>query len=584
MLQLGVLWMVDLSIKSVKAEKKSFLDGIGNRILALVGVTFLLGTVGVTIFFTQDQEKAILSQHERSLLVLTHTVGSGLQTIMQSGSADIAESYIADIKNVKELEEIVILRIDGKEAFKDNVTIDAVNKRMGVDEFPKREILAGFVATGTTLASVEKAAQTKASQTVVTVQGKKNDSQLTVFYPIPNEESCTVCHGEEQQIRGVLQITNSMQQAYDEVDSMRQRILEIQLIALFMVLSIVFWKFRLYVISPIERLNASMQAMASGNIGLQAEVEGCCEFRTMASCFNLMSHELARTHMGLQSERDKLTTIILGAREGIIATDKNENIVLINPAAERLLGQDGATLREKGFRKIIDDPTFFTAVLEKGAGLPVPDIIFYNDRMLQIQATTIYSNDREMVGSAALLRDVTQEKRLEKELRHLSNTDALTNLYNRRRFDIVLEEEYRRAMRYGLVMGLLLFDVDHFKKFNDTHGHDQGDRVLQAIGEVMNSHFREIDHPCRYGGEEFCAVLPSTGFEGVEIAAERLREKIETMRVDGLQVTISIGVAIYPDSGSEKPEQLLKMADEALYKAKEGGRNQVCFAPHVAVK
>jgi hypothetical protein len=88
-------------------KKQGFFDGIGNRILALVGVTFLIGTIGVTVFFTSEQERTILDQNERSLNILTHTVGSGLQTIMQSGSAEIAESYIDDIKEVRDISLIV---------------------------------------------------------------------------------------------------------------------------------------------------------------------------------------------------------------------------------------------------------------------------------------------------------------------------------------------------------------------------------------------------------------------------------------------------------------------------------------------
>ncbi|MBF0455949.1 MAG: diguanylate cyclase [Magnetococcales bacterium] len=559
-------------------QERGFLDRIGNRILALVGTTFLLGTVGVTILFTQDLERTILSQHERSLNILTETVGSGLQTIMQSGSAEIAESYVEDIKQVKDLSQIRILRTDGREAFIDNETILHVNKLMGGEVYSNRDVITGTTSSPSELEKIRLAVEKKQNQTLSTTHPENGDAQLTVFYPIPNLEECMSCHGEDHAVRGILEVTTSMQQAKEEISAMRTRIILVQLGALLLILTIIFKRIHHYVVKPIERLNQSMQAMTDGAIEQKADVEGSSEFRMMAVCFNKMSSELARTHSGLQDERDKLTTIILSAKEGIIVTDKNEQIVLVNPSAERLLGKDMDEICQSGFRNILNDPEHLAAIMKKDVQ-SVPDIIVFNSRMLQIQATTIFSNDQEMVGSAALIRDVTQEKELERELRHLSNTDALTGLFNRRRFDMVLDEEYRRAKRYNLMLGLLLFDVDHFKKFNDTYGHDQGDRVLQAIGKVMNCHFRDIDHPCRYGGEEFCAVLPSTGLEGVEIAAERLREKIEEMRVDELQVTISIGVAIYPDSGSKNPEQLLKMADDALYQAKEKGRNQVRFAP-----
>ncbi|MBF0447457.1 MAG: diguanylate cyclase [Magnetococcales bacterium] len=559
--------------------KIGFFDKIGSRILVLVGITFLAGTVGVTLYFTQYQERSILLQHVRSLNILTQSVGSGLNTIMQSGSAEIAESYVEDIQQVKGLRQMRILRKNGLEAFKDNKTIAEVNQLMGGEQYsPRTQELPSEPTTPTELASILKAVESGESQTHSSIDEKTGESLLSVFYPIPNGESCTLCHGEDHKVRGVLEITTSMQKAHEEIRAMRKQIVTIQITVLVFILSIVFWKIHRFVVRPIEQLSRAMQRMTEGEIHQQAHENGCCEFRLMASCFNIMSQELAKTHNGLQSERDKLTTIILSAKEGIVVTDRTEQVVLVNPAAERLLGKDMDTICQEGFVNILNDPEHLKAIMAKGTSSPVPDIIVFNGRMLQIQATTIYSASQEVVGSAALIRDVTQEKKLENELRHLSNTDALTGLFNRRRFDIVLDEEFRRARRYDLVLGLLLFDVDHFKKFNDTHGHDQGDRVLQAIGKVMNSHFRDIDHPCRYGGEEFCAVLPSTGEEGVEVAAERLREKIEAMRVDGLQVTISIGVAIYPLSGTKSPEQLLKLADNALYRAKERGRNQVCIS------
>ncbi|MBF0194765.1 MAG: diguanylate cyclase [Magnetococcales bacterium] len=569
--------MKDQKIGTEKLNKHGFLDGIGNRLLSLIGLTFLLGTVGIAIFFAHDQEKMILSNHERSLTLLTHTVGSGLQTIMQSGSAEIAESYIEDIKQIKDLGNIRILRTDGVQAFTDNKSIKQVNEIMGEEQYPEREILSGLKYSVSELSTLKEVVASGQSKSVLAQE--EGHTMMTVFYPIPNAEDCAVCHGTENEIRGVLEITTSMQQAQNEIQSMRIRILLIQLTVLVVILTVVFKKIRQYVVLPIEDLSSSMVAMTQGHIRQEADVDGCCEFRMMAACFNEMSEELARTYSGLQNERDKLTTIILGAREGIVVTDRSEEIVLVNPAAERLLGKSGPELRANGFRNLIDNPDHFSAILEDDLK-SVPDIVVFKGRMLQIQATTIFSNEKSMVGSAALIRDVTQEKKLENELRYLSTTDALTKLFNRRHFDVVLDEEFKRAKRYGLVLGLLLFDVDHFKKFNDTHGHDQGDRVLQAIGRVMNGHFRDIDHPCRYGGEEFCAVLPSTGLEGVANVAERLREKISDMRVDGLQVQISIGVSIFPNSGAKNPDELLKMADEALYDAKRQGRNRVCFAPN----
>ncbi|MBC8414624.1 GGDEF domain-containing protein, partial [bacterium] len=193
-----------------------------------------------------------------------------------------------------------------------------------------------------------------------------------------------------------------------------------------------------------------------------------------------------------------------------------------------------------------------------------------------LSASRILSKDGTLIGSAALFRDVTEETRLTNELLLLSTTDGLTGLYNRRYLNESLGKELGRARRYTLDFSIIMFDVDHFKKFNDVYGHETGDRVLKMLGNVMIKTFRDIDICCRYGGEEFLIILPSTNLENAKISAERLRVAVETTSIDDLSVTISIGIASYPETDTRSIDEFIKKADLALYKAKEGGRNRVC--------
>ena len=123
-----------------------------------------------------------------------------------------------------------------------------------------------------------------------------------------------------------------------------------------------------------------------------------------------------------------------------------------------------------------------------------------------------------------------------------------------------------------------MLDVDHFKHFNDEHGHDQGDRVLQHLGRILKMSFRNTDYPCRYGGEEFCIILPNTYVSGGKTAAENLCKSVANQPIDGLRVTISIGVSCYPECKTDTPDTLIKTADNALYVAKREGRNRVVIA------
>ena len=183
------------------------------------------------------------------------------------------------------------------------------------------------------------------------------------------------------------------------------------------------------------------------------------------------------------------------------------------------------------------------------------------------------------------MRDVTEETRLATELKRLAVTDGLTGLYNRRHFDEIMESEFKRARRYKTHFSVILLDVDHFKKFNDTYGHDCGDRVLKAIGAVLRDvaarqwpelkvHASKVGIACRYGGEELTIVLPELSRAEAAIVAETARREIASLSVDGMQVTASLGVAAYSESHQQASDMVVS-ADEALYRAKEAGRNCV---------
>jgi diguanylate cyclase (GGDEF)-like protein len=166
--------------------------------------------------------------------------------------------------------------------------------------------------------------------------------------------------------------------------------------------------------------------------------------------------------------------------------------------------------------------------------------------------------------------------------RRLASTDGLTDLCNHRTFQERLLQEVNRANRYNRPLSLLMIDVDHFKLYNDTFGHPQGDLVLQDIARLLKESSRTSDTVARYGGEEFALVLPETDHVSAEKLANRLREQVEQHHFPGQErmpegtLTVSIGVAMHTFTGTK--EALLRAADAALYTAKRAGRNRVCVA------
>jgi diguanylate cyclase (GGDEF)-like protein len=168
---------------------------------------------------------------------------------------------------------------------------------------------------------------------------------------------------------------------------------------------------------------------------------------------------------------------------------------------------------------------------------------------------------------------------LRERLRDQSIRDPLTGLHNRRYLEESFAQELARARRGKRPLAVFMLDVDHFKKFNDAHGHEAGDAVLQALGRELRGNCRDGDIVCRFGGEEFTVILPDTPVEGGRIWAERLMRKVHAMQVKAGAtvlpgVTVSMGLAIYPEHG-EDTETLLQAADLALYDAKRAGRDRL---------
>lgn len=247
------------------------------------------------------------------------------------------------------------------------------------------------------------------------------------------------------------------------------------------------------------------------------------------------------------------------------------------------------------------DPLFddVRAVWAK-SGIPVPtlSVIALPFRMREERCGVLYL--RTVQGEASLGRDDAQfadtvikaavaaiEKAHDFEtvmsdkerLEFLASTDALTGCLNRRALLEALEREVDRAQRYNLVLTLLMVDLDHFKDINDTLGHVVGDTVLRQLGELLRRDARSVDTVARYGGEEFVILLPETAVHGAMIFADRMRQRIAGYTFGDaahpVKMTVSIGVACFPDRTVDSPESFIALADAALYRAKADGRNVV---------
>jgi diguanylate cyclase (GGDEF)-like protein/PAS domain S-box-containing protein len=267
--------------------------------------------------------------------------------------------------------------------------------------------------------------------------------------------------------------------------------------------------------------------------------------------------------------------------DGMIVLDSRDRIIDLNRAARRIIGATPGDWIGKTVGECLPDWQRLVTKLKAGEdcqeNLVIPGVD--GMRHFDVRITQFANGAHRPHGRLVLLQDITERQRLMTELEELARTDPLISMFNRRHFFDLARREIERSRRSGKPLSIILFDLDHFKKINDTYGHPAGDEVLQHVAEHCQAALRFEDILARYGGEEFIVLLPETGLEPAEVVAERLRQVVETAPFtvcgQNVTITISLGVAGLPPGKETTIEELLSLADSALYISKQSGRNRV---------
>jgi diguanylate cyclase (GGDEF)-like protein/PAS domain S-box-containing protein len=284
----------------------------------------------------------------------------------------------------------------------------------------------------------------------------------------------------------------------------------------------------------------------------------------------------------IRKAESQLRVIFSVAPEAILVLDRSGRVTLANPAAESLFGRRVAALCGLDIAELLNGAAEHLAEFDNSAAdLHLEGKGLCGGKEFSA-AYSIAPMDTDKGRSfLVVIRDVTETKRAESELRRQALTDPLTGLVNRRRFEEACNAEWLRFKRYGANSALLMLDIDHFKAINDRFGHPAGDQVLIALAEVCRHTLRSTDVPSRFGGEEFALLLPLTALSGAHEIAVRLCEKLAATRVDSaagpIDFTVSIGVAAF-STADDDMDALISRADAALYRAKNEGRNRVVCA------
>jgi diguanylate cyclase (GGDEF)-like protein/PAS domain S-box-containing protein len=292
-----------------------------------------------------------------------------------------------------------------------------------------------------------------------------------------------------------------------------------------------------------------------------------------------------QTEEALRESEEKFRNIAQTAADAFILAERNGDIIFWNKSAQRIFGYKEEEILGKPLNILMPEQyreahqagierlhatgesKYFGRITEM-EGLRKDGNIFPMElsvSMWKVRDKKVYSG---------IVRDITKRKQLELELEKLATTDRLTQVFNRTKFHEVIKKELERAKRYSHSLSMIMFDIDHFKKVNDTYGHTVGDYVLQTLTQIVKENLREIDYLVRWGGEEFIIIAPETDIEKAEVLAERIRNGTENYIFDQVgAITISLGVAQLKKDDTE--DTFIKRVDDAMYLAKQRGRNRV---------
>ena len=353
----------------------------------------------------------------------------------------------------------------------------------------------------------------------------------------------------------------------------------------FIVWAAILAVYSVYIAVPIRKY---AQALGTPDGGLpRLRPSGSLELRELAEAYNARADETESTYEALRQSEERLRLHLRLMPLGAMEIDTGFRITRWNHAAERIFGYPASkALGADILDLIVPDrlkPTIRALLESLGDGISNEPGCNANVRsdgseiMCEWYNTSIYRSDGTLFGWASIVRDVTRERQEAERILYLSSHDSLTGLRNRRYAQERLESESLRSARSGLPYSVAIFDVDHFKRFNDVYGHECGDVVLRGISDAMVDSVRETDVVSRWGGEEFLVLFPGTGMTGAIEAAEKIRARIEGENFmyggETLKVTITAGVSTSVEG--HDADSCVRQADMSLLSGKAKGRNVV---------
>ncbi|MBI5376317.1 MAG: diguanylate cyclase [Candidatus Schekmanbacteria bacterium] len=553
------------------------------------------------------QKIALLNDSSLEASATSETLKSILKLQMLKTSEDVLQRTLEESVENNQLLRVNIINKEGV------IKYSSIKKEVGTVISKSDETCAGCHGDN---GSIKPTTQT------ILVQKDGANRFLRSVSPIWNEKECAKCHGTENKFLGILLTEKSVERTFTLISSVQKRLLFSALIAsvfMIVIISIVTEKF---VTKPIANLLNGTREIRRGNYSARIEYSGRGELAELSEAFNNMSADI-RTNIeeikSMTSQLNLLYTIVERLSKTIDLKELKYIIVdLINDVLKAnttmlvtesgqdetfeimIKNKDGDapenhlyTLKPNGnppFKGLTNE--MLKNLKKKGsldAYLTEENHIVYlplgirdqNLGLLVVMKTdkNFRDSDRELINALRNHASVAFENAF---LYTMAITDELTGVYTIRHFHSRMEEQINKFNRYGQKFAMLMLDIDNFKKVNDNYGHPVGDTVLMKVAETIKTSIRNIDLPFRYGGEEFAVILPETSTNAAATVAERIRKNVNEMIIQTdddlkLSVTVSIGVSACPKNGTIIRDIVTK-ADDALYNAKETGKNRVCIS------
>jgi diguanylate cyclase (GGDEF)-like protein len=566
-------------------------------------------SMGTALFGMWSYQRGkLLATHHQKAIRTGRTIVAGLKYSMLQNNREAIQNSLEEMTRVGTFQAMSLLNKEGRIVYSSNRSLIGKILDENRDETCRACHAAGA----------------NPGQDAVVISGPGADHILRTVIPIENKPLCHECHAAEQKLSGILVIDDSLAETYEMLKIVTQRLVLGGIVTFLVIVALISSIVTRFVSSPVQALMQGIKGIETGDFKTWVEIEGSGEFSEMADSFNIMTRALGRYINEIHSKTREINTLytIVKRMSETIDWHKIKNIlvdllyeILEAESVVLCLPTDIQNRRLEIIWKEHGDKRHYHAgfALDSDGG-PHPSVskddleqwlrgdfsvpsfsiddtkvlmpMIFNEIQLGLICAVKATPARFSPVEKKLLPDLIKHVAVSfanARLYNLATTDDLTSLYTKGFFETRIKEFLNRFYQTGEGFSIIMIDLDHFKEVNDTYGHPVGDRVLRQIADVIRESMRHVDVSCRYGGEEFVILLPEEKIRSTAIIANRLREKVasHTFRIEDIPAfkkTVSIGIACCPQHATSA-EELVAMADEALYAAKQHGRNQVYFLP-----